>query len=86
MYCGKCGTPIPNGDSFCSNCGSPISQGVNVTTVNTYPRPVPPTAPNSQPRLTVGRVFEAIFLIAFAILVIIFVLWGCYNAKVLSGY
>lgn len=32
MFCGKCGSPIPDGNSFCSICGAPID--VSVTQIH----------------------------------------------------
>jgi TM2 domain-containing membrane protein YozV/predicted nucleic acid-binding Zn ribbon protein len=37
MYCGKCGTAIPSGNSFCTKCGTPISgQSVNNNLAKRY--------------------------------------------------
>ena len=35
MYCGKCGTAIPAGNSFCSKCGAAVTgQGIATTASN----------------------------------------------------
>lgn len=86
MYCGKCGSPIPNGDSFCSKCGAPISQSGTQTTVNISPQPVPPTAQAPKPRTSALRVFEAIFAIAFAIIIMVLVLRACSTGMAQMGY
>lgn len=86
MYCGKCGSPIPNGDSFCSKCGAPISPNGTQTTVNISPQPVPPTAQTPKTRTSPLRVFEAIFAIAFAIIIMILVMRACTTGMVQMGY
>lgn len=78
MYCGKCGSPIPDGNSFCSKCGAPISQEVKQTTINTNPQPVPPITQTSQPpRMSAGRVIGRIILVIVLIAIIIEVLKAC---------
>ena len=51
MFCGKCGSTIPDGDTFCSVCGAPISVSPDMT--SSYPNAQPiQTAPvimSSQP-------------------------------------
>ena len=40
MYCGKCGSIIPNGNTFCSKCGSPINDPSAQPLVQPYAQPV----------------------------------------------
>ena len=78
MYCGKCGTYIPDGDIFCSKCGAPISQEAAQPTVNINPQPVLPTTQTSQPpRMSAGRVIGRIILVIVLIVIIIEVLKAC---------
>ena len=86
MYCGKCGSPIPNGDSFCSKCGAPISPNGTQTTVNISPQPVPPTTQTPKQRTSALKVFEAIFAIAFAIIIMILFMRACTTGMVQMGY
>lgn len=43
MFCGKCGSPIKDGNSFCSNCGAPISDSLDLSS----------TQPDAKPTQTV---------------------------------
>ena len=79
MFCGKCGTSIPEGNSFCSNCGSPIdipvAQPSGQTNVNPIqPTPIVMSAPQPEPIkrrngfATVGLMFgilAALFSLSF---------------------
>ena len=43
MFCGKCGSAIPDGDSFCKKCGAPISDSSELSSFQTVGQPVQPT-------------------------------------------
>lgn len=85
MYCGKCGSSVPDGNSFCSNCGAPISQKTTQVNVNAYSQQVPPPVQAPQQRSSVGRVFEAILIIAFAIVIMIIVMRACTSGMYQMG-
>jgi zinc ribbon protein len=57
MFCGKCGSPIPDGAAFCGQCDAPVArQEVNAQPVqpayhSTLPNPpTSPQAPNYYPQ------------------------------------
>ena len=65
MFCGKCGTPLPDGARFCSRCGSMVgnyynglqNQGVvNNNLKNTYDEPVRSKAPSKPSGLSGGKI------------------------------
>lgn len=48
MYCGKCGSTVPDGAAFCSTCGNPVGAPAPQQPVNPTPQPAPaPQATNS---------------------------------------
>ena len=60
MYCGVCGTQVPDGSGFCPNCGSkikPISvpQAVNIP-AEPIPAPNIPVEPIPAPNISAGNV------------------------------
>lgn len=77
MYCGKCGSFIPDGNAFCSKCGAPLSPEFTQTTINTTPHPVPPAAQTSKPRMSAGRVIGRVILVIVLIIIILEVLRAC---------
>ena len=50
MFCGKCGSPIKDGNSFCSVCGAPIDDSVAPANVSA---PQYSSQPIDQPAQTV---------------------------------
>lgn len=46
MYCGKCGSTIPDGDVFCSECGAPISGNSEKSSEQVILQPAPITRTN----------------------------------------
>lgn len=86
MYCGKCGSPIPNGNSFCSNCGAPISNVVTPTAVKVNLPPMPQSEQKSQPHTSAGRVIETILVIILVIIVVGSVLRACTVGMIQMGY
>ena len=77
MYCGKCGSSIPDGNSFCSKCGAPISQNTTQANVNANSQSVPPPAQTTQQRTSGVKVFESIIVITFAIVIMLIVMRAC---------
>lgn len=85
MYCGKCGSTIPDGNYFCSNCGAPIAQNVTQAILITNSQPASATEQNEQPRTSGLRIFESIIIISFAIIIMIFVLRACFSGMFQMG-
>ena len=85
MYCGKCGSAIPDGNSFCSKCGAPISQVTPQVIVTANPQQASQTSQTDQPRTTPLRVIESIIVIAFAIIIMIVVLRACTSGMFQMG-
>lgn len=49
MFCGNCGSPVPDGVKFCPACGEPVASGQQVGSTGGYvPQPSPVT-PGSAP-------------------------------------
>ncbi len=42
MFCGKCGSAIPDGNTFCSQCGTPIPNSSDQPLVQSAAQPVQP--------------------------------------------
>lgn len=45
MYCGKCGTSVPEGAAFCATCGNPIGGAAPQQPANPVPQPPVNPAP-----------------------------------------
>lgn len=46
MFCGKCGSIVPDGNAFCPNCGSPLNEpAVNAPAPNIPVQPYMPSMP-----------------------------------------
>lgn len=86
MYCGKCGSPIPNGDSFCSKCGAHINQNVAQAGSVINSQPVPPNVQTPKPRNTALKVIETIFAIVIAIIIMIIAMRSCSIGMLQMGY
>ena len=87
MYCGSCGTYLPDNAEFCSNCGSPVKKE------NTFPQqtisypvqPVEPISSSTQKIPTVGSyigwsILSCIPIIGF-IFMIVFACDKSYKAR-----
>lgn len=77
MYCGKCGSPIPDGDSFCFKCGAPVSQKTEQINYVIVSQPVPTTTQTNKPRTSAWRVIGRVILVIVLIAIILEVLRAC---------
>ncbi len=98
MFCGKCGSLVPDGNSFCSNCGAPVDNpAINAPKqIKNQPVPIVPSGRPVKRRngmATAGLVFGIIaIVISFQILTdvgsdalgYIMVLIGAYGTAILG--
>ncbi len=79
MFCGKCGSNIPEGSTTCPVCGSQIGTAVPPMpdyNPNPYSGYVPPTPPKKSNKLPIIIAAAAVLVIAVALLLYFFVFKG----------
>ena len=86
MFCGKCGSTIPDGNSFCAKCGAPISDPSNLSSVQSDTQSVQPVPVimMAQPTSTTRTNGAAIAGLVFGI-VTICLCWVPYVGAILGS-
>lgn len=79
MFCGKCGSNIPEGSTTCPVCGGQIGPAVPPMpdyNPNPYSGYVPPTPPKKSNKLPIIIAAAAVFVVAVALVLYFFVFSG----------